>query len=583
MSKINLDKILKDVFGYPHFRGDQKKIVQDLIDGKDALVIMPTGGGKSICYQLPALVKGGVAIVISPLISLMEDQIRGLKAMGLEAEMLNSTVEPYHAELIKQELISGDLDLLYIAPERMNDPDFLKTLHLAKISLFAIDEAHCISRWGHDFRPSYGNLNLLKKQFPSTPIIALTATADLKTREDIQKKLNLQGTHYVGGFDRPNITINIQHKDKAKERLYSFIKTKYPKDAGVIYCLSRKKVDDTHDWLKALGLKVLRYHAGLDSSQRTSNMKKFLNEDGYIMVATIAFGMGIDKPNIRFVAHLDTPRNIESYYQEIGRAGRDGLPSEALAFYSSQDIIFLFQMAQEKPNKEEEFKKIMNLVSFLEDVVCRRQWILSYFGEVLDSPCGNCDLCLNPPKIMDYTKNLPSIINAVKNTGESFGLSHISEILKGKESSKIKKYNHTTNSSFGSMAELSIEQIKSVLRQAVGQGILVYGQETKGALALGATKKIFKAADYRQIPFEEEIPKVQFPTLSLLEQLKKCRLEIAQELEIAPYMVFQDKSLKEMVRLMPKSLDDLLNIYGVGKYKVDKYGRKFLDIIKNSK
>ncbi|HYC01656.1 MAG TPA: DNA helicase RecQ, partial [Azospirillaceae bacterium] len=481
--------ILKNVFGYSAFRGQQQEIVEHVIRGGDALVLMPTGGGKSLCYQIPALARPGVAIVVSPLIALMRDQVDALRQVGVKAAYLNSSLEWREAQEVERACERGELDLLYVAPERLVTPRFLELLERSRLSLIAIDEAHCVSQWGHDFRPEYLQLSILHERFPLVPRIALTATADAQTRADMVSRLALsEARQFVSSFDRPNITYRIVPKDSERKQLLEFIRRHHPEDAGIVYCMSRAKVEDVANWLAEQGLDALPYHAGLPVEVRQGNQDRFIKGEGVVMVATIAFGMGIDKPNVRFVAHLDVPRSLEAYYQETGRAGRDGLPADAILFYGMADVVQLRQMMDQSEAsatyKRTERQKLDALLGFCETPRCRRQVLLTYFGEEGHAPCGNCDTCFEPVETYDGTLPAQKALSAVYRTGQRFGVGHLVDVLRGLATEKVTKFHHDKLKTFGVGSDLSKGEWSGVFRQLVAFGYLTADPEGHGGLIL---------------------------------------------------------------------------------------------------
>ena len=480
---------LQSVFGYETFRPPQESIIGTLIEGGDALVLMPTGGGKSLCYQIPALVRPGCGVVISPLIALMQDQVSALRQLGVRASFLNSTLDAASTREVESQLLTGQLDLLYIAPERLTQERCLALLEQAEISLFAIDEAHCVSQWGHDFRADYLQLSLLHRRFPGIPRIALTATADARTQREISERLDLDSaSHFIAGFDRPNIRYRIALKYNPRQQLLRFLRDEHNGDAGIVYCMSRRKTEETATWLCEQGLKAMPYHAGLDASTRAANQARFLREEGVIMVATIAFGMGIDKPDVRFVAHLDMPKTVESYYQETGRAGRDGLAANAWMIYGLQDVIKLRQMmatsAGSEEHKRAEQHRLNAMLGLCEITSCRRQALLNYFGDQLDQPCGNCDSCLEPADTWDGTEAARMALSAVYRTGQRFGVNHLIEVLRGSEADKVLQFDHHLLPTFGVGKQWDNNQWRSVFRQLVARGLLSVDLERFGALRL---------------------------------------------------------------------------------------------------
>ncbi|MGB0467151.1 MAG: DNA helicase RecQ [Pontibacterium sp.] len=589
-------QLLKDVFGYEQFRTPQAEVIETLLSGQDALVVMPTGGGKSLCYQLPALLRPGVAVVVSPLIALMQDQVSALSQWGISAGCLNSSVDYQLIVETEQQLRAGTLDLLYIAPERLLQPRTLDLLSQCQIALFAIDEAHCVSQWGHDFRPEYLQLFKLRERFPGVPRIALTATADERTRQEIINRLELtDAVRFVQGFDRPNIRYRIGQKDRAKEQLLKFLKDEHPKDAGVVYCLSRKRVEETAAWLCEKGFDALPYHAGLPADLRNHNQHRFLNEEGVVIVATIAFGMGIDKPNVRFVAHLDLPKSVEAYYQETGRAGRDGQPADAWMVYGLQDVIFLRQMlAASQANdlhKQVEQQKLEAMLGLCEITSCRRQALLAYFGETEHPPCGNCDTCLEPVPVWDGTEAARKALSAVYRTGQRFGVTHIIETLIGNRPDRVVQLGHDKLSTFGIGKELDKKQWRSVFRQlvaraylsvdAAGHGVLHLTDKCrpvlKGEEALELRKDQRKQTGYSRNQGPQN--KLEAEDFALWNALKAMRKTLADENEVPPYVIFHDATLMEMVMYRPLSHEQFRRLNGVGQRKLDLYGDQFIEVI----
>ena len=593
---IALD-ILQQTFGYPSFRGPQDTIIQTIVEGGDALVLMPTGGGKSLCYQIPALIRPGCGIVISPLIALMQDQVNAMRELGVRASFLNSTLDAATAADVERALIEGELDLLYIAPERLTQSRTLDLLKRCEIALFAIDEAHCVSQWGHDFRADYLQLSLLHEQFPAIPRMALTATADEQTRLEIAARLQLQNAeHFVVGFDRPNIRYRIGLKHNARQQLLAFLKAEHPNDAGIVYCLSRKKTEETASWLATQGFTALPYHAGLSSEMRAAHQARFLREEAVIMVATIAFGMGIDKPDVRFVAHLDLPKTIEAYYQETGRAGRDGAPANAWMIYGLQDVIKLRQMMQGSQGSEQhkriEQHRLNAMLGLCEITSCRRQALLDYFGETYPEPCGNCDGCLEPAQTWDATEACRMALSAVARTGERFGVNHLIDVLKGKETDKIWQFDHHHLPTFGVGDALDNNQWRSVFRQLVGRGFLSVDLQGYGALKLQEKCRPLLRGECDialRLDQKQKVAKRQTKTplpddinVALWEALRDCRRELAEEQSVPPYVIFHDSTLVEMCSVAPKTLDDFSRLSGVGERKLMKYGEAFLAAIRNA-
>ncbi|MGB2113490.1 MAG: DNA helicase RecQ [Marinobacter adhaerens] len=594
------EQVLHEVFGYESFRPLQGDIIREVSEGRDALVLMPTGGGKSLCYQVPALVRSGTAIVISPLIALMQDQVAALKELGVRAAFLNSTMDFEQARATEYALMTGELDLLYCAPERLIQPRTIELLHDASISLFAIDEAHCVSQWGHDFRSDYLQLSMLAEQFPGVPRIALTATADERTRKEIAERLSLtEARHFVSGFDRPNIQYRIAPKINANKQLLDFIKAEHEGDCGIVYCLSRNKVDATAKTLAQKGYTALPYHAGLSSEQRAHHQERFLREDGVIIVATIAFGMGIDKPDVRFVAHLDLPKSLEAYYQETGRAGRDGKPSTAWMVYGLQDVIKLRQMLESSQGndhfKRVERQKLDAMLGLCEVTSCRRQVLLRYFGDELEQPCGNCDTCLNPPHTWDGTVAVQKALSCVFRTGQRFGVTYLIDVLRGSENERILQSGHHQVSTYGIGTELSANEWKSVYRQLVANGYLRADPEGYGALQLTEQcRPLLKGRQTIELRKDPEIKKTtgranggrsgspvseQITDKAGWEALRACRKELADKQGVPPYVIFHDTTLFGMLERKPRTLDELAEVSGVGAAKLEKYGEIFLQTI----
>ncbi len=588
--------VLQHVFGYDAFRGPQKDVIDTLVSGQDCLVLMPTGGGKSLCYQIPALVREGTGIVISPLIALMQDQVNALRELGVRAGFLNSTLSFDQVRATEQALLAGQVDLLYIAPERLLQERTLELLSQAPLALFAIDEAHCVSQWGHDFRSDYLKLDILQQRFPQVPRIALTATADQRTRVDIQQRLGLtESPAFISGFDRPNILYRIQPKQQPRKQLLGFLKD-HPEEAGIVYCLSRKKVEQTADWLVQQGYNALPYHAGLPADMRQQHQQRFLREDGVIMVATIAFGMGIDKPDVRFVVHLDLPKSIEAYYQETGRAGRDGEPSTALLLYGFEDVVKLRQMMAQSQGSDEhqryEQQRLNAMLGLCEITSCRRLALLRYFGEDRTEPCGHCDTCLEPVETWDATEAVRKALSCVYRTGQRFGANHIIDVLRGSDNERVKRFRHDQLSTYGIGMELSANEWRSVLRQLVAGGLLEVDPEGYGGLRLTEACRPVLKGD-QSMALRKDLPKTKAAeprrerpseTLAeadqpLFEALRQLRRELASEHGIAPFMVFHDRTLRDMVAQRPQSLDDMRSVSGVGDSKLERYGEAFLQVL----
>ena len=590
-------QILKDTFGYSDFRGPQAAIVESVITGQDTLVIMPTGGGKSLCYQLPALILPGMALVVSPLIALMEDQVVALQQLGVNASYLNSTLEHDQKQALFQSVNSGYTQILYLAPERLMQPATLAWLSNLTISLIAIDEAHCVSQWGHDFRADYLQLGLLKQYFPKTPRIALTATATPQTQDEIVANLQFnEPARFVASFDRPNIHYSVQPRKNGRQQLLSFLSGRR-QESGVVYCLSRKRVDETAAYLQDQGFKALAYHAGMKKNQRSDNLVKFLREDGVIMVATIAFGMGIDKPDVRFVCHMDLPKSTEAYYQETGRAGRDGEPADAWMIYGLNDVVQLQQMVDDSglndERKHHERSKLNALLGWCEVTDCRRQSLLAYFGEQLSKPCGNCDTCATSPPTWDATVAAQKLLSCIIRTGQRFGSGYIIDMLLGKSNQRIIDNGHESLSTFNIGTDLSVTQWRSVLRQLIVKNIVFVDASRYGALRVSnLAKPLLKSESqlFLRRDLEEKLQKkprygtrsnVSQADRALWEKLRQCRSEIAAEHEIPAYQVFHDATLMEMMEHKPRDGHEMLQISGVGQTKFERFGEQFLNIVKS--
>lgn len=564
------------------------------MNGGDALVLMPTGGGKSLCYQIPALALPGCAIIVSPLIALMQDQVSALRQLGVRASFLNSTLDAKSVRQTEEQLLCDELDLLYIAPERLIQERTLSLIERASINLFAIDEAHCVSQWGHDFRADYLQLSVLHERFPNIPRIALTATADERTRAEIIARLNLeQASQFIVGFDRPNIRYTIGLKHNPRAQLLRFLQDEHAEDAGIIYCLSRKKTEETAYWLQEQGFNALPYHAGLPAPIRAQHQQQFLREERVIVVATIAFGMGIDKPDVRFVAHLDLPKTVEAYYQETGRAGRDGEPANAWMIYGLQDVIKLRQMMESSEGSEEhkraEQHRLNAMLGLCEITTCRRQSLLSYFGDTLVDPCGNCDACLTPVDTWDGTEAAQMALSAVYRTGQRFGVSHLIDLLRGAETEKITQFGHQDLPTYGVGKALDNNQWRSVYRQLVARGYLSVDLERFGALKLEEkcrpllrdeeTIALRRDASSGKAKRQTKTPLPADIDIGLWEALRECRRELADEQGVPPYVIFHDRSLKEMCVDLPRNVAQFGRISGVGERKLEKYGSEFLQVI----
>jgi ATP-dependent DNA helicase RecQ len=594
-------ELLHSVFGYAAFRGAQAQIVEHVAAGGDALVLMPTGGGKSVCYQIPALLRQGVGIVVSPLIALMQDQVDALSQLGVRAAFLNSSQDADAARGVQRRLFAGELDLLYVAPERLVTEGFMRALERMRaghgLALFAIDEAHCVSQWGHDFRPEYLQLSMLAERFPEVPRIALTATADALTRAEIVTKLKLgEAREFVASFDRPNIRYRVVEKDSARTQLRAFL-AGHPREAGIVYCVSRKKVEDTAEWLADQGVRALPYHAGLDAQTRRLHQQRFLREDGIVMVATIAFGMGIDKPDVRFVAHLDLPRSLEGYYQETGRAGRDGEPAEAWLAYGLADVVLLKSWIEQSEapaeQKRIEGMKLDAMLGYCETASCRRVILLNYFGEAAQ-PCGNCDVCLDPPQTWDGTVAAQKLMSAVLRTGSRFGAGHLIDILRGKATDRVKQWRHDRLPTFGVGADLDEVAWRAVARQLVALGLLRADAERYGALAVtsearpvlrGESRLELRrarphAAGGRRSESRRDADLAAGVDPALLDALRALRRELAQAQSVPAYVVFHDATLRELARLRPTSESELRGVAGIGEHKLRRYGARVLEVLR---
>jgi ATP-dependent DNA helicase RecQ len=590
----SIDETLHSVFGLQQFRPHQQEIIEQLLDGGDAFVLMPTGGGKSLCYQLPALHRRGLAIVVSPLISLMKDQVDALQANGVKAEMYNSTLDPQQAKSVLEQLFAGNLDLLYVAPERMMRPEFIYSLESLDIALIAIDEAHCVSQWGHDFRPEYVALGELRVHYPDVPLIALTATADPQTREDIARVLGLQSARtFITSFDRPNIRYTVLEKHQPKAQLLRFMKTQTDQ-SGIVYALSRKRVEEIANHLSDHGYSAAAYHAGLPAKTRKQVQDRFLRDDLNIVVATVAFGMGIDKPNVRFVVHYDMPRHLEGYYQETGRAGRDGLAAEALLLFGTQDVAtarYQLEQGNNENQKRIESHKLNAMVGFAESLTCRRCVLLGYLGETSAASCGNCDVCLDPPDRFDATESARKVLSCVYRVGQSFGIKHVVDVLRGADNERIRKFDHDRLTTYGIGQEYSQTEWTSIVRQLIHRGYLLQDIATFSVLKL--TPQALLVLRNEEL-VELARPRVKGKSskktslaasqldkkdLQLFESLRELRKKLAEERSVPPYVIFGDAALMEMSRTRPESESEFLGINGVGEVKLERHGSAFLDVI----
>ncbi|MFC3551637.1 DNA helicase RecQ [Lysobacter cavernae] len=600
MSDAALD-LLRRIFGHPGFRGEQAQIVEHVTGGGDALVLMPTGGGKSLCYQLPALLRTGCGLVVSPLIALMQNQVEALRQLGVRAAFLNSTLDAAGAAEVERQLLAGELDLLYVAPERLLTARFLSLLDRAHagagIALFAIDEAHCVSQWGHDFRPEYRQLTVLHERWPDIPRIALTATADAPTRREIAERLALEDAQqFVSSFDRPNIRYRVVHKDGGSRQLQDFL-ARHRGESGIVYAFSRKRVDSTAEQLQAAGFDALPYHAGMDAAARAANQRRFLQEDGVVMVATIAFGMGIDKPDVRFVAHIDLPKSIEGYYQETGRAGRDGEPAEAWLSYGLGDVVNLRQLINQgeagEERKQLELRKLDALLGYCESTQCRRQALLGWFGEPHAGACGNCDNCLEPPQSWDGTQAARKALSCVYRTGQRFGAGHLIDVLRGVATDKVRQYGHDGLSTWAIGNDLDERQWRGVFRQLVAGGLLEADVERHGALRLTAISAPVLRGE-RELRFRNEQPRpprgrktrtgtAAAPMIDLapddlarFNALREWRAATAREQNVPAYVIFHDSTLRAIAETAPDDLGELSRIPGIGSSKLDRYGEAVL-------
>ena len=598
-------EILRRVFGFDIFRGQQEQIIAHIVSGGDALVLMPTGGGKSLCYQIPALCRTGMGVVISPLIALMRDQVEALRQLGVRAAALNSTLNEDQARQVRQQMLAGEIDILYVAPERLLAGGTLALLAQCQLSLFAIDEAHCVSQWGHDFRPEYLQLAVLHERFPTVPRVALTATADVPTRNEIIKRLKLdEGRVFLDSFDRPNIYYHIEPKTKPREQLLQFLKKNHAGKSGIIYCLSRNRVEETAEYLSRHGFIALPYHAGLSVDVRARNQDRFIKDEAVIIVATIAFGMGIDKPDVRFVVHMDLPKSIEAYYQETGRAGRDGLPSETFLIYGVEDAGKMASMIESGESNEQrkqlERRKLDALVGYCASSRCRRQILLEYLGETLPEPCGNCDSCRHPADLFDGTIAAQKALSCVIRTGQRFGAIHLVDVLLGADTERVRQFGHNQLPTYGVGKEYSRDQWRDILRQLVAHGLLIIDMEGHGGLRLSSDeacrpvlrgeKKISlrqTAKSKTENSLRDEVRKKR-PASAALEGdedeqlfkvLRELRLSLAKAQNVPPYVIFHDTTLVALIKLRPKNMQDLSRVPGVGAAKLERYGEAFMKAI----
>ncbi len=590
--------ILNQTYGYKQFRGQQADAIEHVVNGGSAFVLMPTGGGKSLCYQIPALCRDGVGVVVSPLIALMQDQITALEQLGISAGAINSAMPYDKVFKVKQKLRNNELDLLYVAPERLVMEEFLEMLDETKIALFAIDEAHCVSQWGHDFRPDYIALSLLANRYEGVPRIALTATADKPTRKDIVERLALaDGKTFIDGFDRPNIHYAIMERNNPKKQVHDFITNNHPADSGIIYCISRKKAEDMAAWLQGKGMNALPYHAGLTPRVRSDNQDRFLREDAVIIVATIAFGMGIDKPDVRFVGHMNIPKSIEAYYQETGRAGRDGLPSNAFMIYGMEDAAMQRNWidSSEAPEiqKRIEHQKINALIGLCEAAICRRQILLEYFADSCE-PCGNCDTCDTKPETFDGTIVAQMALSAVCRTGQRFGMIYVIDVLLGKEDERIIRFAHDKQSTFGIGGELSKPEWQNIFRQLVSQNLLMVDVNEHNGIKITEKGFLFlkekETISFRKLSEKQKTKKSRRAKKAvveldndvdqdLYENLRATRQQIAKKRRLPAYVIFHDKTLIELAKAKPQNLDEMLDITGIGESKLRKFGQELLNVI----
>ncbi|MES1945102.1 ATP-dependent DNA helicase RecQ [Salinisphaera sp. PC39] len=591
------ESVLRDTFGYEQFRGEQAAVIDTVAGGGDAVVLMPTGGGKSLCYQIPALLRPGIGVVVSPLIALMADQVAALRQLGIRAAYLNSSLPPAEQAAVEAAMRDGDLDMIYVAPERLLQPRTLALLEECRLALFAIDEAHCVSQWGHDFRPEYLQLAVLAERFPGVPRVALTATADPPTQREIRERLGLEAARlFRHSFDRPNIRYRVAERGQARQQLQRFIADEHRGEAGIVYCLSRRKVEQTAEWLSAQGLTALPYHAGLPHEVREAHQQRFLREEGVIIVATVAFGMGIDKPDVRFVAHLDLPASLEGYYQETGRAGRDGLPADAWMLYGLSDVVQRRRMIEDsgagEDRKRVERHKLDAMLAYCELSSCRRRHLLGYFGEDYPADCGNCDTCLSPPDTWDATEAARKALSAVFRTGQRFGAQYLVDHLRGKADERAERFGHTRLSTFGVGEDIPAAEWRVILRQLVARGFLTVDLDGYGGLRLGdgcrpllrgeTTLSLRRARAVERAPrrragsADAELDPADRP---LWEALRDLRKRLADEQGVPPYVIFHDRTLRAMVEHKPRDEAAFLAVDGVGRKKLEAYGESFLSEI----
>ncbi|MDZ7596934.1 MAG: DNA helicase RecQ [Desulfobacterales bacterium] len=597
-------QVLHKFFGYDTFREHQREVIEQVLAGGDAFVLMPTGSGKSLCFQIPSIIRKGVGLVVSPLIALMQDQVAGLRQNGVRADLLNSSLAPDAAEAVAARVLAGGTDLLYVAPERLLSERFQRFLTGVRIALFAIDEAHCVSQWGHDFRPEYLQIATVTRQFAGVPRIALTASADAATRRDILEKLEItRAAQFLSSFDRPNICYRVQLKENGRQQVLRFIQAEHPADTGIVYCRSRKRVDEMAAWLAAKGINAVAYHAGLGPGERTIRQQRFAREEAIVVVATIAFGLGIDRPDVRFVVHFDVPTSMEAYYQETGRAGRDGAPSDAWMLYSLADVVAVRQMLG-RSEGEERFKllqqrKLEAVLGYCETTACRRQVLLRYFGESRNEPCGNCGTCREAAETWDGTVAAQKALSAVYRTGQRFGAAYLVEVLLGKDNERIRRFGHHRIKTFGVGQELSAQEWRSVFRQLMAAGYLTVEMSERAGYRLAEkSRAVLKGEAEIRFRRDKKPPTaarprgdkaavgaatLEGPAAQLWEALRRLRLEIAQELELPAYVIFHDKTLREMAVSRPASREALLAISGVGESKADRYGERFLAAIQGFK